>query len=304
MRVSCFTIVLTGLFLLFQTSSSAQIYLDLAHNSDLTFDEIVDSTEAYFDKMGREKGHGYKPFQRWKYEMERSLLPNGKINSKKAQRQSFNKHMASQGITKNLDITFEELGPKAQTNTSTWSSSLGRLSAIGLDRNDQNHIIVGSPSGGIWKTNDRGTSWTPIYDFSTNINIRSLEISHASSNHYWAGTSESIFRSTDGGKTWSQVINGPNGTVNTITMDPKNAQVLLATDRYAGKIYRSSDGGQTWTQVYNHSNSAFDLEFHPTNSNIVYASGSGFILKSTNNGTTWNAIRGCLLYTSPSPRDS
>ncbi len=273
--------------------ASSQIYLELANQGNIPFDEIVARTEAYFDLVGRDKGMGYKPFMRWKYDMQRSLDKNGFINSKQKQRRAFEHFMATNPKLRNLEVAFTELGPEQQTNTDTWSSALGRLSAIGLDPNDVNHIIVGSPTGGIWRTTDKGATWEVIYQYATNIDIRALEISHANPDHYWVGTSERILRSTDAGATWSSVVGGPtNGDVNTIVMDPSNANVLLATRRFGGgDIFRSTDGGDTWVNVHD-TPDAYDIEFKPGNSNTVYASGDGFIAKSTNNGATWTNIAG------------
>ena len=275
----------------------AQIYLDLAARGDKTLDEIVAETEAYFDRTSREKGHGYKPFQRWLYVAERSLNPDGTINSMEMQRAAFERLMKKETKQKNLSVLFEELGPIATTNTSTWSSAIGRISAMGLDRNDDKHFIIGSPTGGVFKTIDKGATWKPIYDFATSTNIRSLEISHTNPDHYWVGTTQQILRSLDGGRTWNSVSTGPLGQINTITMDPNNDDVLLATDRFNGSVYRSSDGGENFDMVHTIQtdttfDAMYDIEFNTGNSDIVYASGAGHVIRSVDNGQTWTTISG------------
>ena len=274
--------------------TSPEIYLKLADEGELTFEQIVAQTEAHFDIVGRGKGVGYKPFKRWEYEMERSLDANGFIVSKKRQTEAFNSFMKTNSTSRNLEVGFTEMGPRAQTNTDTWSSALGRLTSVGLDPNDENHIIVGAPAGGVWRTTDKGASWNIIYEYATNINIYAVEISHANPDHYWIGTTSEILRSTDAGQSWTVVTGGPDGETNTITMDPTNANVLLATQRMGVTpgVYRSADGGATWAIVHNNGSDAYDVEFKPTNSNVVYASGEGFIAKSTNNGVTWTDIAG------------
>jgi photosystem II stability/assembly factor-like uncharacterized protein len=287
-RIGIITMIVFASF-----GANSQIYLDLADKGTLTFKEIVAQTEAHFDIVGRDKGMGYKPFKRWEYEMQRSLDKRGYIVSKKRQAESYQQFMKTNSTPRNVDFKFVEMGPVAATNTSTWSSSLGRLSALGLDVNDENHMIVGAPTGGIWRTTDKGASWKVIYEYATTIDIASLEISHANADHYWAGTADGIIRSIDAGKTWTAVVGGPAGEVNTITMDPTNANVLLATLRSAGGgVYRSIDGGQNWAMVHNPGNSAYDIEFKPGASNTVYASGEGFIAKSNDNGATWVNIAG------------
>jgi photosystem II stability/assembly factor-like uncharacterized protein len=288
------TTLLIYIILLFGSGKAiGQVYLDLLNKTDMSFEEILDSTESYFDNYGRDKGQGYKVFQRWKYEAERSLDDNGRIRTRRqdldAYRQFQKKNPRAQ--SKSVGVHYMEMGPVSAVNTATWSSALGRFSALGLDINDPKHIIAGSPSGGIWKTIDGGNTWYPCYDHTMDIDIWSLEISHADRDLYFAGTNSEIVYSTDGGLSWDRVNGGPLGNqVNTIIMDPGNSNVLLATDRWGEGIWRSSDGGINWTKVYSAPNDSYDIEFKPGNSNIVYASGLGFIAKSTDNGQSWTEI--------------
>lgn len=271
----------------------SQIYLDLQAKTDMRFQEIVDSTEAFYDVIGREKGKGYKPFQRWKYEAERSLDSEGRIKTSVDDYNAYRAYQAKNPPGKYLSGSFTELGPLSATNTITWSSALGRFSALGLDINNPDHLITGSPSGGVWRTRDGGNTWDPIYDFALEINIWSLEISHSDPDYYFAGTGDGIFYSTDAGYTWEKPVSGPpNSEINAIIMDPNDSNILLASHRYGEKIWRSSDGGINWNVVHTPGNDCYDIEFVPGNPNIVYASGKGFIAKSTDNGISWNNLTG------------
>jgi len=282
------SLLLTSTFCL-----DAQIYLELEAKTDLSFEEIVEQTEAFYDEIGREKGKGYKPFRRWQYEAQRSLDENGNIKSYAHDMKAYRQFKAKSPDLKSVSGNYTELGPTSAVNTVTWSSALGRFSALGLDHNDPTHLITGSPTGGIWRTRDGGQSWTPLYDHSLNIDIWALEISHSDRNHYFAGTGSEILYSTDAGYSWNAAVTGPSGQqVNTIVMDPSNASQLFATDRFGERIWRSTDAGINWSVVHTPGDDSYDIEFKPSNPSTMYASGRGFIAKSTDNGASWNNLTG------------
>ena len=281
--------------LAFTPDGQSQIWEKMAMETEMTLSEIIDSTERYFDIVGREKGMGYKPFRRWQYEAECSLDEFGNVRFYEDDLNEyvkFAKRNPPQAL-KSVATEYTELGPVSAVNTATWSSALGRFSAVGLDINDPLHVITGSPTGGIWRTVDGGNTWDACYDYHSSMYIQSLEISHADRNKYFAGTSSEILYSEDGGRTWDRVDSGPTGQqVNTIIMDPTDENILLATDRFANRIWRSTDGGLNWSVVYSAPDDTYDIEFKPGNPDIVYASGRGFVAKSTDNGATWSALTG------------
>ncbi len=274
------------------THLQAQLFHEnLVQQGDLSFEEIVEKSERYFDKKGRERGNGYKQFQRWKYWAERNLDENRKVRDDKKALQDYNKYFGSNSSSQRvLDGSYVELGPLSATNTSTWSSALGRISAIGLDPNDDNHIIAGSPTGGIWKTTDYGTNWTPLFDDQLLMDVFSLEISHTNPNVYFAGLSSGVVKSTDGGNIWNGVSGATSGIFNTITMHPTNQNVVFAVEQNAGRVHKSINEGDNFYSVMDHSAAMYDLEFHPGNSDIVYASGNDAVYKSTDGGENFTSI--------------
>jgi len=120
------------------------------------------------------------------------------------------------------------------------------------------------------------------------MDVYALEISHTDPNIYFAGLSKGIMKSTDGGVQWN-LVNGiiNPGLCNTITMHPTNPNIVFAIDRDRGRVYKSTDQGDNFNIVADHNSWMYDLEFHPGNSNIVYASGNDIVYKSTNGGDTF-----------------
>ena len=119
---------------------------------------------------------------------------------------------------------------QAQTNTQIW--------------------YCGTETGEIYKSNNRGTTWTNVstQQFLGN-NIKAIKIDPTNEQVIYAGNHDFLFKSSDGGLNWDLSLSVNNLQVNEIFVHPNNSNiVLLASD--AG-VYRSIDGGTNWNQIYN-----------------------------------------------------
>ncbi len=275
----------------------AQTKFDYQNRIDLTFEQRLQLGNQYFNQTNRERGNGYKQFERWKYWSRRSLDENGRIiTQEQIDREvaQFNGQLAKGAIQSAISGNLTEMGPMAATNTSTWSSHLGRLTWISVEPGNFNHILVSAPTGGVWKTTNNGGTWTPLFDGMTNMNVYATEISHANSQHYFVGTNGSgIWRSTNGGTTWTQSTGITNGDlINMIKMHPTDANTLYATGQFFnGNLYRSTDGGASWVVVFNDGIAGlYDIEFKPTDANTIYIGAVAGIYVSTNAGVNFNFI--------------
>lgn len=208
--------------------------------------------------------------------------------------------------------TWSALGPVGMTMLSwTMGRVSGRVSESGIavDPANENVIYLGSASGGVWKTVNGGTSWTPIFDATGTLTVGSVAIDPANPTTVWVGTGEhgnsctsyqgmGVFRTTDAGATF-QARNG-GGTlqlsyVQSIALHPSDGQTVLASGegfcngatKEAGGVFRSTNGGTTWTKVLTGSGS--DVVIDPGNPSVVYAAMGGAVYKSTNGGSTWGS---------------
>jgi len=164
------------------------------------------------------------------------------------------------------------------------------ISAVGVP-GDPNIIYVGAASGGIFKSEDGGINWKPIFDEQPVASIGSLAIAPSDRNIIWAGTGETfirsnvsqgdgIYKSSDGGKTFKNMGLKESGRIGRIVIDPRNPDIVLAAamghcygpQRERG-VYRTDDGGNTWKQVLfvDENTGCSDIAMNPNNPRILFA---------------------------------
>ncbi|MDW8230043.1 MAG: T9SS type A sorting domain-containing protein [Saprospiraceae bacterium] len=276
-----------------------QRYLEMIQAGTYPLSEIQREAEAYFERVGRGQGTGYKHYKRWEYVASMELDESGiKIpNHELAQQaRAFRKKAESeQKESGHFGGDWKSLGPTYWNATTSWNPGVGRVTSIGIDLQNTDHIIVGSPTGGVWKTLDGGLTWSPLTDNFSTVDVYALEISPWNSNDYlWGSTNGRIFRSTDGGATWFATGNvSGNGQVSRIQHHPTNPNVVYAVSESNG-LFRSTNGGSTWTPVPGVSGSnvkGYDIEFKPGDPNVIYFSGTR-VYRSTDGGASFQELSG------------
>ena len=195
----------------------------------------------------------------------------------------------------------------------------GRVHAIAVNPNNPNVLYHGADIGGVWRSNDAGVHWTPLFDQQPAMGIGqpgAIAIDPSNTNTIYVGTSarfqfsQGIFKSTDGGGSWIILGSGfpannignafalfQGKNVNRIIVEPSNSSVLYLVANSG--LFRSTDGGLNWTQGTNGggggiSNTANTLALDttsPANARILYAGiKSSGIRQSTDGGQTWTQI--------------
>ena len=266
----------------------------MAMDSTMSYLEIVEEAELFFDENGRGAHSGYKSFKRWQYWAKRCLDGDGMMLNNAAVFQEFSSFQAnSEDLSPQSDGLWAELGPYQVQNSSTWSSHIGRITSLALDPNDENHLLVGSPTGGIWKSINGGQSWEPIYDFQSILKIFSLAINPAQSDDYFAGTwGGGIQRSRDGGQTWAGVRGIPTATrIIDIKFNPHNPNQIVAINE-GGNIFTSLNGGDNWRSALTAPYILYDIAFSLADPNIMFVSGANAVYKSSDLGISFQEIDG------------
>jgi photosystem II stability/assembly factor-like uncharacterized protein len=206
----------------------------------------------------------------------------------------------------------------------------GRVTAVTGVPSEPFTFYMGSTGGGVWKTTDAGHSWNNVSDgFFKAVSMGAVEVSLSNPKVVYAGTGSSkirsnvsigrgIYRSADGGRTWTFAGLADAGQIATIRVHPTNPDLVyvaaLGNPFVANPergVFRSSDGGKSWKKILFVSEmaGAADLELQPGNPEVVFAclwhgqrkpwtiiSGAmeGGIYKSSDGGNTWNKLGGGL----------
>ncbi|HEY3777192.1 MAG TPA: hypothetical protein VGL35_03970 [Rhizomicrobium sp.] len=203
----------------------------------------------------------------------------------------------------------------------------GRALAVTGIPGDPYTFYMGAVAGGVWKSSDGGETWAPMSDKAPFWSVGAIAVAPSNRNVIYVGTGEAaprgditygdgVYKSTDGGKSWTHVGLADSRQIGALIIDPANPDIVLvaALGHAFGAnpergIYRTTDGGKTWARVLGKDNrtGGIDVTFDPHNAKIVYASlwqalrqpwnfssggpGSG-LYRSTDGGVTWTQLKG------------
>lgn len=279
-------LLFVGLGLSVTTSGQGQDILDLMSQDAVSLEEVRLTANSYFDEVGTGSGSGYKLFKRWEYHAMTVLQPDGRIISRDAMASALADSRATAGDKTISASDWQELGPLAWTNTSGYNPGVGRVTAIAVEPTSQQIIYIGSPGGGLWKSINGGSSWTPIGDDFSNMTIWSIEIDPVNVNTVYIGNSAGdVYRSTDAGGSFTLILNNSN-PVTDILINPIDTDEIYAALRYSG-LFRTTNGGTSWTEVI--TAGIEDVMYKPGSTSTVYACGNNFY-KSTDGGSSFSQV--------------
>src|SRR4030042_4745149 len=163
--------------------------------------------------------------------------------------------------------------------------------AVVAPRGKNYTIYVASASGGGWTTVNEGTTWEPVFESAASTAIGDIAIAPTTPDTLWVGSGEAnifrrskpgcgIYKSTDGGKTWTPMGLADTYTIPRIVVHPQKPDVVYVaasghewTDNAERGVFKSADGGKTWEKVLfiNERTGGIDLVMDPSDSNTLYA---------------------------------
>jgi hypothetical protein len=179
-------------------------------------------------------------------------------------------------------LAFRPIGPSLTT---------GRISDIAVDPKNPSVWYVAASAGNLWKTENRGNTWTPIFESYGSYSLGAVVVDPKDTNVVWLGTGENnnqrsvsfgdgIYKSSDAGKTWTRMGLENSEHIQNILIDPRDSNVVYVSaigplwsqggDR---GLYKTTDGGKTWKAVLTigPDTGVTDVAMDPKNPNVLYA---------------------------------
>ncbi len=213
-------------------------------------------------------------------------------------------------------LKFRSLGPAVAS---------GRISSLAVDPRNRRRYFVGVASGGVWKTTNAGTTWTPVFDDQPSFSIGAVALDPKNPFRIWVGTGENnsqrsvaygdgVYRSDDDGRTWRQVGLKDSEHIARILIDPRDSDTVYVAAqgplwRSGGDrgLYKTTDGGQTWQCILNISpdTGVTEVVMDPRNPEVMLAAAyqrrrhvwtlinggpESAIYKTTDGGKSWRKV--------------
>lgn len=217
-------------------------------------------------------------------------------------------------------LAFRNIGP---------ATGSGRVSDFAVHPTDHNTYYVAVASGGVWKTINNGTTWTPVFDSEGSYSVGCISLDPNDPLTVWVGTGENnsqrsvgwgdgVYKSVDGGSTWSNMGLKESEHIAKILVDPRDSKIVYVASqgplwRDGGDrgLYKSVDGGTTWKKVLEISDKTgvTDAWFDPRNPDVIYAASyqrrrhiwtlinggpESAIYKTTDAGANWKKLENGL----------
>jgi photosystem II stability/assembly factor-like uncharacterized protein len=161
----------------------------------------------------------------------------------------------------------------------------GRITAVAGISGQSNIYYAGTPNGGVWKTNDDGRTWKPIFDAVQVASIGAIAVAPSNPNVIYVATGEQgrgrgVFKSTDAGATWAGAGLAEEHFLSSIIVDPKNPDIVVvgafgsSIKTEPRGLFKSTDGGKSWTKILADSegpSGVADIAAAPDEPQILYA---------------------------------
>jgi photosystem II stability/assembly factor-like uncharacterized protein len=205
----------------------------------------------------------------------------------------------------------------------------GRIVALAVNPKNRAQYYIGAASGGVWRTDNDGATWTPVFEHEGSYSIGAVTMDPNDSSVIWVGTGENnsqrsvaygdgVYRSDDGGKSWKNMGLKKSEHISRIVVHPKDSNTVFVAaqgplwgpggDR---GLFKTTDGGKTWKNVLSitENTGVTELQMDPRDPNLMYAASyqrrrhvftmidggpETAIYKSTDGGETWNKLKSGL----------
>lgn len=247
-------------------------------------------------------------FDRWKWYWQQHLDANGYLVSPAKTFNSWIDYQGKTAASKTTSSSGANWVFKGDDSSGADGSGVGRISVVAFHPISANTYWIGTPGGGAWKTTNNGSTWTNMTNTLPTLSVTDIKFNPLNPNTIYLCTGDrdgndfysvGLLKSVNGGTTWNTTgityTESQFHQAHAILINPVDTNSLIyASDQ---GIYRSFNGGATWTGPVVSGN-FMQLLYHPTDTNIVYATtlfNSGYltpakIYRSADGGLTWTPV--------------
>ncbi|MDP4219743.1 MAG: T9SS type A sorting domain-containing protein [Bacteroidota bacterium] len=203
------------------------------------------------------------------------------------------------------------MGPFGFDSPFADNGGTGRVNVIRFHPSDTTKIFVGTPEGGLWKSENSGATWIPLTDNLPSLGVSDIAIDPKDPLKIYLATGDAkdagmygnpysygIMKTTNGGQTWSKTglswDISERMNIPCVVVSPTDSKIVLA-GVFGGSqrgIQKSIDGGTTWEQK--DGGSIYHIVYNPADPALIYASGYGNFRRSTDGGDTWTTVTSIL----------
>lgn len=284
----------------------AQKWVEMMKDPGENFYDVQKEFYKYWNGRTDTKGNGWVQFKRWESFMMPRVYPSGnRLNSaeiwnkyqsyRKLKGSSIAKQSASQ-----YGPDWKIMGPTIWPDITSTAPGLGRINTIAIDPVNSNKLYVGTPAGGLWKSTNSGSTWSPMTDGLASLGISGIAVNPLNPDIIYIATGDGdasntysigVLKSLDGGNTWDTtglnwITNSSNITFQLLLHPTRPETLWVAT---SSGLYITKNGGTTWTVTSLNADNIYNIQLDPSNPDIVYACNKYFF-KSINGGTSFDTI--------------
>jgi len=251
--------------------------------------------DAYYAAHPFVKNAHTQYFKRWKRELGHHIVPRDPAQ-REAYEEGLGQYLAA-SASGDRAANWTCIGPTDWDHGAvdkSYACGAAHVYTVEQSMVNTNLLLAGTATAGVWKSTNKGLTWTAATKNMMVGEVLSVELDHTVQNTAWFGGAGSLYKTTDGGSTWNVIGGSPftsvSHTIRDIVLHPTNNQILFVCSNQG--LYRSTNGGSTFTQVQ--TGSWQELELKPGDVNTVYAikqvSNRTEFWRSTNNGMSFTQV--------------